>query len=136
MSTATLGGEEVTLQAPDGLAVVYDISAAAANSPFRAMWASLGVCWPKPANRAHRRAMDKSESPWRPLKATLAGAQYNAGTFGGLVFDELAARGLSPDEINGAAAVALDLVMDLLPDEEDDAEALAGNSEGPADSTF
>ena len=135
MSTATLGGEEVALQAPDGLAVVYDISAAAANSPFRAMWASLGVCWPKPANRSHRRAMVKSESPLRPLTATLAAAGYNAGTFGGLVFDELTERGLQPDEINGAAALALELVMDMLPDEEDDAEALAGNSEGPAVST-
>lgn len=129
MSTATFGGEEVALCAPDGLAVVYDISAAASNSPFRAMWASLGVCWPKPANRAHRRAMEKDGHPLRPLKATLAAASYNAGTFGGLVFDELTGRGLTPDEINAAAAAALDLVMDMLPDEEDDAEALAGNSE-------
>jgi hypothetical protein len=130
-----LGGEEVALRAPDSLAVVYDISGAARNSPFRAMWASLGVCWPAPVNRAHRRALAKSESPWRPLEATLAAAQYNAGTFGGLVFDELTKRGLTADEINGAAAVALDLVMDMLPDEEDDAEALADFSEGPADST-
>lgn len=114
-NTVKLGGRDIQLLPPRSYAAAYDVVIAAQQNEVRAGAAALGLCW---------------QGEGGP-KTSYEVAGYDAIKYGGLVMDELVARGLRPMEIRAAGAVAWWVAADQIVSEEE-VSAAEGNSVAPA----
>jgi hypothetical protein len=103
----TLAGVDVELRQPTSVAARWDAYGAVAQNPARGFAAALGLCW---------------AGPNRP-KPRYAAHKYDPLSYGGAVLDDLASRGISIAEINGAGLVAWKLCGDGLLSAQEVAEA-------------
>ena len=84
----TIGEYKVRLKAPASFIVCREIMRAAAINEERAYYAALGACW-------KGKGKPKVRYNYDPLK------------YGGLIFDNLAQRGIGPDAVGTAAFWAM-----------------------------
>ena len=115
-SVVKIGDREVTLSPPDSYTIRHEIVASAASNWRRAFAAALACCW---------------RGGGRP-KTKYAQADYNPLRYGGLVIDELTARGDDLAEVLEAGGVAFGLLAkDLISEKEvADAEDFSEAPEG------
>ena len=93
-----VGPYQITLALPASVSVRWDIVRAYNSNPDRAFAAALAACW---------------NGPGRP-KVSYAAAKFDPLAFGGMVIDELAARGAAPADIVTVGARAWMLLADAM----------------------
>ena len=113
--TVRLGAHDLLLRRPTSTATAWDVASSTGRSASRGVAAALGVCW-------HRWAGPELGSP-RRLAARLEAARWDVLAYGGLVFDELVAAGLTPGAILSAGTTALAWLVEGLPTEQEVAAA-------------
>lgn len=96
--TVKVGSREVVLTLPKSMSVRYDVAAYYNVNSTRALAAALGLCWG---------ALGKPKAKYED--------SYSVGAYGGAVFDELLARGVSAQEIALAGSWAYVLIARSLP---------------------
>ena len=93
-----VGNREVVLTLPKSMSVRYDVAAYYNTNSTRALAAALGLCWG---------ALGKPKAKYED--------SYSVGQYGGAVFDELVAKGVSAQEIALAGSWAYVLIARSLP---------------------
>ena len=96
--TITLNDITFDLAPPKSYSAAFDVAVATGKNPRRGMFAALGLCWNGP----------------KPLRSKFSDS-FDALQYGGEVFDELIRAGFDAGEIAGAAALALGVVVEVLP---------------------
>ena len=118
MATVTIGGQEVTLALPKSYAIRYEVFLASAGNQLRAWACALGLCWQGPT-----RPKARYEQTFSPL------------AYGGMVLDELVARGIPASEIAAAGVVAHNLLSSEFLPTEPEVKAVEGFTGPPEPST-
>jgi hypothetical protein len=128
-----LGNREFALELPRSFTQRHEIVTAMKSSPQRACTAALGACCPR---------IERMLSAELGRVISYAAAQHNAAIYGALILDAFMQLNEQPKEgekrvkirlpeIMAAGAIAYDMLVDSLVDE-DEVKAAEGNSEAPA----
>jgi hypothetical protein len=102
MSSINLGRHTVNLVKPSSFATMRDVTIAVGQHALRGLCAALGVCWGS-----------------KPLKVTPGAHKWDMLSYGGAVLDELMALGIPESEIYAAGKIALDIILEAIPREDE-----------------